>query len=158
MANHQAKKHPNQTMRQRVREMLLEGATVKEIATELSIAHTTVYRLRNKPDFAARLATVREARLKMAEDRFTSMIDNAMNTLRDAVDPLTDCPWPSRVKAATELLDRAGATTKATPTTVVAMPPKVTAEDEAAALRFMQEMMLGAGWKPPGEGGDNGGG
>jgi hypothetical protein len=158
MANHQAKKHPNLTMRQRVREMLLEGRTAQEIATALQIATTTVYRVRGKPEFAARLATVREARLKIAEDRFTSLVDAATNTLRTAIDEMSDCPWPSRIKAATEILDRAGAISRAGPSTVVVTAPKLTPEDEAAAMRFMEEQLKAKGWMPPPEGGSNDGG
>lgn len=140
MASTKGKQIVNVSMKQRAREMLIEGKTVKEVCTALGVAHTTIYRLRNKPDFAARLDRINEARLKLAEDRVRAMIEKAHVIAEGALDLASDCPWPSRVKVMAEVYDRVGLVSKAGPSTIVqTVTSKLTPEELADAARYLAE-------------------
>lgn len=138
MANPQAKRKTNTALRQRARELLLEGKTALEVAKLIEAAPSTIYKWRNQPEFARRLSEAQENRLTLAADKLKSGVGIAIDTLIEIAGD--DCqPGATRVKASCEILDRAGVTSKAAPATVMIDRRSAPTPDEMAeALRYME--------------------
>ncbi len=88
-------------------ELLIEGRTIPETATELGVTRATVWRWTQEPDFVARLAAARAGRLTGALDRLEGAVSDALEAM---VSILRDESQPAavRLKAAESILSRAG--------------------------------------------------
>lgn len=137
MANHKATRVAEMSRKQKARELMLEGDSAMSIATKLGVHVTCVYKWRTQPEFAARLEREHERRQAMSADKLKSYVNLAIETLVEVMKDVK-APPPARVKASTEILDRAGITSKAPPSTV--MIQRTTAPDEET-LRLAKEYL-----------------
>lgn len=86
---------------------LLDGETNAEIAAALGIDRSTVWRVRTDPQIAAMVDAARELRMFEIRDRLLDLSHRAVDVLGEL---MTNAATPPavRVKAAAEILDRAG--------------------------------------------------
>jgi hypothetical protein len=95
----------------RALDAMIGGATDAEIARELECDRVTVWRWRHRPDVAGVLAAARAERLHEVAGRLRDAAPRALDLLVRILDD-DDAPVSVRVKAAGEILDRAGFTSK----------------------------------------------
>ncbi len=96
--------HPRRT---KALELMLAGRTDREIATELSVDPSTVWRWRTDPTFAVELDREQRERFSLVSDRLSALVHRAVDTLGELLsDPAT--PPMLRIRAAESILDRSG--------------------------------------------------
>lgn len=85
---------------------MLAGRTDREIATELSVDPSTVWRWRTDPTFAEELEREQRERFSLVGERLSALVHRAVDTLGELLsDPAT--PPMLRIRAAESILDRA---------------------------------------------------
>jgi transposase len=90
-------------------EAISRGATLREAAKQAGAGERTVQTWVTQPSFRAEVAALQSERRKAAEDFLQAEIANSLAVLRELRDdPETE--GTTRLRAATELLDRAGLT------------------------------------------------
>jgi hypothetical protein len=91
-------------------DLMVRGCSITQVALELGVNRTSVWRWTKEPIFAAALAEAQREVLDEARTRIkllaTSAVEALAVTLAEADDP------SARIRAATALLDRAGITTQ----------------------------------------------
>lgn len=140
MANPKPKQFPGAkkpTERQRARELLLEGRSVAEVATLAGVSPTAVYKWRKERTFAERLEAAQATRLTIARDRFQSLAGRALDVMAEILEDV-NAPTAVRLKAATEICDRAGITSKQAQVVVQTSPIALTPETYEQARRWME--------------------
>jgi hypothetical protein len=88
-------------------DLLLGGATDAEVARALDVDRSTVWRWRIRPDVASVLAEGRRLRLDGVAERLRDGAHRAIDFLLEVLAE-TSHPVAVRLRAATEVLDRAG--------------------------------------------------
>ena len=137
-------------LRQRAFELIVAGKNDREVAEALGVSPHTIYALRRRPGFAARLAQFHSTSVDRAGDRFAAMLDDALDCLAWLVSPerrielddsgRTLVPAAVMLKAAEAILDRGGATSKAAALNASVQPTeKLTPEMLEAAGRWLAE-------------------
>ena len=93
-------------------ELLLQGKSPPAVAAEVGVSRTSVWRWTQEPDFASKLSSTREDRRQAIAAGLDLAACDAVRVLHEV---MTDERQPGavRVRAASELLDRAGVTAKA---------------------------------------------
>jgi len=93
--------------RRRALSLLAEGRTTTEVATELGINRSTLWRWQQEPAFAAELSGLQTSTLAAVQSRLAIVANGAVDLLQTAItDP--DLAMPVRCRAAIALLDRCG--------------------------------------------------
>jgi len=95
-----------QPNRQRAIDLLLTGQSCREVAEELSVNRSTVWRWTQHPDVAEALQTLRSDRRKAIRESVDSAALEAVEVLRDLMRDQS-IPPAVRARAACSLLDRA---------------------------------------------------
>jgi hypothetical protein len=126
--------------------LLAEGKTIDEVARELAIGRTTLYRWRTTPLFAAALAQATAYGLEAAQERLRCLRENALDVLERL---LTDAQTPAAVQlaAAREVMDRTGLDARTEQRAEDDRP--VTPEEEAEAMQHALRLVEGAKGKKP---------
>jgi Homeodomain-like domain len=88
-------------------ELLLEGRSHEEIATELGVTRVTVWRWTGEPEVAGTLLRARSERLEAVQGRLDALVGSALNVIAGVLDDEA-APVAIRLKAASEVLQRAG--------------------------------------------------
>lgn len=94
-------------MNTRALELLIAGHTVPEIAEELGVSRTTVWRWSRQPEFAHAFLELRRTRFESAQMMMDETAFDAIRVLQDVMNDEAQS-GASRVAAAREVLDRAG--------------------------------------------------
>ena len=94
-----------QPNRQRAIDLLLAGQSCREVAEELSVNRSTVWRWTQDPDIAEELQTLRSDRRKAIRESVDSAALEAVEVLRDLMRDQS-IPPAVRARAACSLLDR----------------------------------------------------
>ena len=95
--------HPR---RARAKELMLAGRTDREIAAELGVDPSTVWRWRTDPSFSEELDREQRERFAQVGERLSALVPRAVDTLGEILsDPAT--PPMLRVRCAETILDRA---------------------------------------------------
>ena len=99
--------HRRGGQRTRAAELLAEGLSHVEVAEALGVSRTTGWRLAQEPEVRSAVKTIRDARAGAAALRIEHVAARAVRVLDELLD---DCEAPAavRLRAACELLDRAG--------------------------------------------------
>lgn len=115
--------------------LLAEGRTIEEVARELGIGRTTLYRWRTSPVFAAALAEATARGLGAALERLRCLREGAIGVLEDL---LADAAAPAAVRlaAAREVMDRTGLEAGRTDAQEADRP--VSPEEEAEVLEKLR--------------------
>ena len=101
--------HAPQPKRQRAIDLVLAGRSHTEVAAELGCRRETVWRWSGEPAFAAELSARRVDRRGAVAAELDAGALDAVRLLRSLVGD-AEAPAAARVRAAAELLDRAGVT------------------------------------------------
>ena len=101
--------HATQPKRQRAIDLVLAGRSHTEVATELGCRRETVWRWSGEPAFAAEISARRVDRRGAVAAELDAGALDAVRLLRSLVGD-AEAPAAARVRAAAELLDRAGVT------------------------------------------------
>ena len=96
-------------------DLILEGHSDATVAKQLNVSRTTVWRWRNKPKTVALIAAKRNRQREASEARLAELVAVAMDCLESVLTDAQASP-AVRLKAATEILDRAGMTANAAAT------------------------------------------
>lgn len=99
--------HRRGGQRTRAAELLAEGASPVELAEALGVSRTTGWRLAQEPEVRSAVNTIRELRAGAAALRIEYVAARAVRVLDDLLDD-REAPAAVRLRAACELLDRAG--------------------------------------------------
>lgn len=94
-----------EAVRERALELLLQGATCPEVAVELEVHRSTVWRWTRTPKFARHLRAVATERIQAASVRLDLALGTAIDLLEDVVVDKQQ-PVTVRVRAAEALLRR----------------------------------------------------
>lgn len=125
--------HPR---RAKALELMLAGRTDREIATELSVDPSTVWRWRTDPSFAAELDREQRERFSLVGERLSALVHRAVDTLGELLsDPST--PPMLRIRTAESILDRSGWSGGASDRRVQAL---VKAETEAFLRHLVEKV------------------
>ena len=90
-------------------ELMIEGLEDSEIAERLGLGRTTVWRWRHKPEVATVVAQARNRRMEENRRRLDELVIKAMDVFGELIAD-ENTPPAIRLKAASEVLDRAGIT------------------------------------------------
>lgn len=93
--------------RARALELLLEGRTDREVASELRCDPSTVWRWRMDPAFTAELRRIHRERVDALETRIDALTESAVGVISELMGDAS-LPPMVRLRAAVEILDRAG--------------------------------------------------
>jgi hypothetical protein len=119
--------------KERAIELLIAGVSPPEIARQLNLGRTTVWRWQQDPEFVAELEAVRGDRRKMVQaaliDCALEAVDVLMELMRDR-----DIPAAVRVRAAESLLSRVSLDSMPEPTS-----PSKSFRDLAMAFKQAEE-------------------
>lgn len=99
--------HRRGGQRARAAELLAEGASPVEVAAALGVSRTTGWRLAQEPEVLVAVKSIRDARAHNAALRIEHFASRAAQVLGELVED-RDMPPIVRLRAACELLDRAG--------------------------------------------------
>jgi len=118
--------------------LFVEGGTVDEVARELGIGRSTLFRWRASPVFAAALADGLRAGLEAARQRLATMRERALDRLDRLVDDDT-VPPAVAARVIAEILDRCGlaAPTRPAAEQVPAGAPPSANDNLDAVVRFL---------------------
>ncbi len=99
--------HRRGAQRTRAAELLAEGASPVEVGQALGVSRSCGWRLAQEPEVRAAVKTIRDARAGAAALRIEHVACRAVRVLDELLDD-RDAPAAVRLRAACELLDRAG--------------------------------------------------
>jgi hypothetical protein len=89
---------------------LVGGATVTAATKAAGVDRTTFYLwMKSDPDFVAELNSAQKARETAMRAQLHSLVDAAVEALRDMLVPELEAPPAVRLKAALEIIARSGA-------------------------------------------------
>ena len=115
-----------------------QGVSTPQIAADLGVHRGTVWAWLSSPDAAAQLADVRKAAHDAVSMRLGELTHDALDVLAEVMRDL-GAPHGVRVRAACELLDRAGLAGGARVTVDVHPSPPQVSEGAVALLRRLVE-------------------
>jgi transposase len=110
--------------RDRAQELLLFGLNVPEVARELGVSRSTVWRWTRSPDFAARYRVAAQKRVSEAAERLDDAAEGAVAVLSELAEA-EEQPAAIRVRAASALLQHASFARREDPRA----PPREMPED-----------------------------